>query len=266
MNQPAAPAVGLYSIGIRDLDVSALLTLAAANGVPFIHLRGGPKGYDLARQSKATLAAWARQAETCAPVTMVTADLDLSAFLSSGPEYLRVRDEFRRLAEAAKILGAGSARLLARQPPEDRRWTCLSLPDLAADHGLVILVELHHPAWFSTRGIAVISDLLGDGQAAGLLLDTAQFRDATSGDLREDADDCLSSVLRNTRAVHLSDSGAGLGGAGHRDAARAALSAIRSGQLAEIAFEWTGPDRSPSTCLTRYRAACAWWQHAGGLT
>src|SRR5258707_14595884 len=34
-----APPLGLYSIGTRDLDVTALRTLAAPHQVPFLHLR-----------------------------------------------------------------------------------------------------------------------------------------------------------------------------------------------------------------------------------
>jgi hypothetical protein len=130
------PPLGLYSIGIRDLDVTALLTLAAGHQVPFLHLRGGPKGYDLARRDQAQLAAWARQAHDGVPVTMVTADLDLADFLQpAAPEYRRASADLERLAEATRALGANAVRLLARRPPLGTEWDALVIPDLPAGHG-----------------------------------------------------------------------------------------------------------------------------------
>lgn len=263
MSQAGVPPVGLYSIGIRGLDVGALLGLATANDVPFIHLRGGPRGYDLARQDNATLADWARQAGSRVPVTMVTADLDLADFLPPGQRLRRAHDELSRLAGAAAVLGARSVRLLVRESPGGRSWGALSIPGLAARHGVNILVELHHPEWFTQPGVAAVRDLLGDRVAAGVLLDTAQFQDAISGGSPVNATACLDGLIPRTRAVHLSDNGAGFAGTGHRQAARAAWSAIRSGHHAEVAFEWTGGDRSPDACFARYQAARAWWQRLG---
>lgn len=51
---PAAP--GLYSIGVRGLSLPELLRWTASLGVPFLHLRGGPRGFDLRGRSPATLA------------------------------------------------------------------------------------------------------------------------------------------------------------------------------------------------------------------
>jgi hypothetical protein len=262
MSRLPVPPVGLYSIGIRGLGVSALLSFAAANDVPFIHLRGGPSGYDLARQGKTRLARWARQARGDVPVTMVTADLDLADFLPPGPQR-RDEEELARLADAAESLGAATVRLLARQPPAGRTWDHPYLQDIAAQSGTCILVELHHPDWFTPPGQAMLGTLLGESRTCGVLLDTAQFHDAITGSAQSSADSCLHELVARTRAVHLADTGAGLADAGHTRAGHVALAAIRSGHQAEVAFEWTGPDRNPGACFARYQAALAWWQRLG---
>ena len=118
MTPETAAPLGLYSIGVRDLDVSALLTLAAGHRVPFLHLRGGPKGYDLARCDRAKVAAWARQARDGVPVTMVTADLDLADFLQPAAlEHRRACAGLERLAEAAAARSHGDQ---AAGPPAAR--------------------------------------------------------------------------------------------------------------------------------------------------
>ncbi|HUY50350.1 MAG TPA: hypothetical protein VMV92_32365 [Streptosporangiaceae bacterium] len=264
MTSDTAPPLGLYSIGIRDLDVTALLTLAAGHQVPFLHLRGGPKGYDLARRDRAQLAAWARQARDGVPVTMVTADLDLADFLQPAAlEYRRACAELERLAEATRALGASAVRLLARRPPLGTDWDALVIPDLPAGHGLATLIEIHHPAWFTPHALAVLRDLLDRASAASVLLDSAQFHAAIVGRADVLPATCLTALIERTLVAHLSDTGAGLTGTGHPLLARAVRAAAGDGQPVEVAFEWTGADRSPEGCLTRYRAARAWWQQTG---
>ncbi|MEV3951260.1 hypothetical protein AB0K57_26970 [Streptomyces halstedii] len=114
----SAAGIGLYSIGVRGLDVPELLEWAGAQNVPFVHLRGGPRGYDLARQSPQVLAHWRRRGESCVPVTGVTADLDLAdLFAVSAPERARARAELELLVAAAAAVGAGWVRLLGRAVP-----------------------------------------------------------------------------------------------------------------------------------------------------
>ncbi len=263
MTSGTAAPLGLYSIGIRGLDVSALLALAASHQVPFLHLRGGPKGYDLARRDRAEVAAWARQSRDGVAVTMVTADLDVAGFLHPATlECRRARAELERLADATQALGANGIRLLARQPPLGAEWDTLVLPDLPAGHGLATLVELHHPGWFTPHGLTVLGDLLDRVPAAGVLLDSAQCNDAIACGA-DVASACLTTLIERAPVAHLSDTGDGLTGAGHCLLARALRAAAGDGQPAEVAFEWTGADLSPAGCLALYRAARAWWRQAG---
>jgi hypothetical protein len=60
--------------------------------------------------------------------------------------------------------------------------------------------------------------------------------------------------------MHISDAGTGLDGTGHRAAARAVIEALADGNRIEVAFEWTGRDRSADRCIARYREALEWWQ------
>jgi hypothetical protein len=96
------------------------------------------------------------------------------------------------------------------------------------------------------------------------LLDSAQFHAATVRDADLIPAACLSALIQQVSVAHLSDTGSGL--AGYRLAARparAVRAAAGAGQPVEVAFEWTGADRSPGGCLARYQAARTWWQHAG---
>jgi hypothetical protein len=111
--------------------------------------------------------------------------------------------------------------------------------------------------------LAVLRDLLDRASAASVLLDSAQFHAAIAGRADVLPAACLTALIERTLVAHLSDTGAGLTGTGHCLLARAVRAAAGNGQPVEVAFEWTGADRSPEGCLTRYRAARAWWQQTG---
>ena len=173
-----AAGVGLYSIGVRGIDVPELLEWAGAQGVPFAHLRGGPRGYDLARQSPAVLAHWRRCAEVFVPVTGVTADLDVADFFApSAPERARAREGLECLAATAAVVGAGWVRLLGRAVPRDNCWRrCLSV-EVPAARGPP-LVELHHPGWLAPSALDALEKLLGRWPRMRVLADTAQLATA----------------------------------------------------------------------------------------
>ena len=253
------PPVGLYSIGIRGLDAGEFLRLAAGWQVPFVHLRGGPRGYGLARTPAALLAAWARQARDAGvPVTMVTADIDLADFTAPGTaRYREAARELAAIAAAAAELGARTIRLLARTVPRDPEWETLSVP-VAAAPGMAVLAELHAPGWFTPAAAARLHGLLDRTPGMALLLDSAQVHDAWAAGPAGLPPRLLADLAARAGAVHLSDRGTGLDQPGHRLLARAARAAARPGRQAETAFEWTGPDRTPQGCLARYRAAAAW--------
>ena len=260
VTRPIPPTVGLYSIGVRSIELEDLLLLAAAEQVPFLHVRGGPRGFDLASRDDATLDRWAHCARSSTPITMVTADLDLADFATPDPDARRrAHAELDRLGHAAAMLGARAIRLLARQMLDPLRWTGLSMPDLVARYGLTTLVELHDPAWFAAHTAASLAEYLNRTPRIALLMDTAQVHDAwlRSGN-PDSVSGTVSMLVPYTRVVHLSDNGDGLTGAGHRIVAQSFKRASHDSPV-EIAFEWTGADRSPQGCLARYHSTVDWW-------
>jgi hypothetical protein len=263
--EPPTP-IGLYSIGIRGIDVPGLLALAAQHQVPFIHLRGGPNGYDISRRPRQTLVAWADQARETSPITIVTADLDLIDFLRHDHDaYVHATAELHRLAEATALVGAGSVRLIARRVPEATQWSELAVPDLGPTHGLTTLVELHDPSWFTPTVLSQLVEHRADAPVWALLVDSAQFHSGWHRHGDHVALAGLGLIASCTRVIHLSDDGAGLTGSGHGIMARSfADAAARWWKDVEVAFEWTGVDRSVEVCLARYRGAVEWWQRTTG--
>ncbi|MFE9424128.1 AP endonuclease [Kitasatospora sp. NPDC006697] len=252
----SAPTLGLYSISVRGLDVPELLAWAADEQLPFVHLRGGPRGVDLARRDTATLAHWRHCAQGAVPVTGVSADLDLADLFDpdEGARAMAER-ELLGLARAAEALGAGWVRLLARTPPAGRgAFRGRSLPTTAVP----LLAELHHPGWLTETALGALEELLDRSPQFGLLADTAQLGAAVDA-AGPGAAARLERVLARTRVLHLSDEGQGLENAGRRAVAELAAARIAAGQAIEVAVEWTGQPRTPAQCLTRYRAAAAWW-------
>ncbi|MGH3772341.1 MAG: hypothetical protein ACRDRW_13250 [Pseudonocardiaceae bacterium] len=250
--------VGLYNIGLRGLDVTEVLTVCAEHQVPFVHLRGGPRGYDLAGQDRATLSRWARHAQRSAPVALVTADLDLAQFCQPGSEgYRHACTELGRVAEATAILGAPAIRLMGRHPPGGPDGGRVIIPDLRHRYGIVTLVEPHDPRWFTPAALTSLESVLHANPGLGLLLDSGQVHRAWCclGTLHAPV---LDGLVRHARVVHWSDSGHGLDGAGHR--LLAVATRARAGDGVQFGFEWTGPDRSTTTCLARYQSAVSWWQ------
>ncbi|MFI0220448.1 AP endonuclease [Streptomyces lydicus] len=253
-----AGGAGLYSIGVRDVSVPELLEWAGHEGLPFLHLRGGPRGYDLTRQKAATLRYWRQCAEQCVPITGVTADLDLiDLFAPSRPERAHAREELERLAAAAEALGATWVRLLGRTVPQGRLLEVVldeELPQVTVP----LLVELHHPGWLAPTAVDALEELLQRRPHLRLLADTAQLAAAvpsTDGG----AGPALERVLDFARVLHLSDSGSGLNSDGHARVAMAVARRIAEGQHIEVAVEWTGQPRTAQECLDQYRAACRWW-------
>lgn len=243
--------LGLYSISVRGLTVPHLLTWAAEQQIPFVHLRGGPRGCDLARRSAATVRAWRAAADATVPITGVTAEVEVAALVAADPvARSRAWQEIGRLAEAAGVLGAGWVRLLGRTPPDRSE----RLPDAGLLAGLPVplLVEPHHAAWLQPDGLARLLGLADAG--IRLLADTAQLASGFPG---AGVPDWLGPVLGRSDVLHLHEEG---GEPGHGQAvAAAAASRIGAGQPLQAALEWTGADRSPAACLARYREASRRW-------
>ncbi|QOC93848.1 apurinic/apyrimidinic endonuclease family protein [Micromonospora craniellae] len=260
MTRRTVAAVGLYSIGIRGIEMEDLFALSTAYQIPFLHLRGGQRGFDLARRDTTTLDRWACRAQSSPPITAVTADLDLADFNRPGTQaYRRANAELDRLADATALLGTHSVRLLARRVIEQREWAGIALPNLA-QYGMTTLIELHDPAWFTGQPLASMAAYLDRVEGLALLIDTAQVHSAylRAGSLNSLGDD-LAALERHTRVVHISDNGYGLTGGGHRIVAQTFGRAGDDGHV-EVAFEWTGADRSVQECMSRYRYAVRWWR------
>ncbi|MEU0103306.1 AP endonuclease [Streptomyces sp. NPDC006267] len=254
----SASGIGLYSIGVRGLDVPELLEWAGAQNVPFVHLRGGPRGFELARQSPQVLARWRRCGESCVPVTGVTADLDLAdLFAPPVPERARARTELELLAAAAAAIGARWVRLLGRTVPRGPLLAAMLTGELPQIQ-LPLLVELHHPGWLAPAALDALETLLERRPQIRVLADTAQLAAAlfSAGSTGEAG---LERVLDLSRVLHLSDDGSGRDAAGRALVAQRARDRIGSGQDIEVAVEWTGQPRTKQACLDRYREAGRWW-------
>lgn len=260
MSTPAATNdVGFYSIGVRGLAVPELLAWAHREGIGFVHLRGGPRGFALADQSRATLHRWYQAARATVPITGVTVDTDLAELLAPDPAVqTRAREHIARLSDAAAILGASWVRLLARTPPDLHRWVdpTDALPTVP------LLVELHHPGWLTSEAVRWLTATVEACPLLRVLADTVQLAgdtDAMPPDVRG-ADPVLARIVDASAVLHLSDDGRGLDRPGHGRVARLAARRIAAGQPIAVAVEWTGADRSPPVALDRYRAAAAWWR------
>ena len=72
------PAAGLNSNGVRALGPEEFLCAAASQRVPFAHPRGGLGSYGLANAPAGQVAALGRRAGKAVPITLVTANVDLS--------------------------------------------------------------------------------------------------------------------------------------------------------------------------------------------
>lgn len=245
--------VGLYSIGVRGLEVPDLLAWAHRHGLGFVHLRGGPRGFDLARRETAEVERWRRAAAERVPITGVTADLDLADLHHPDPAHRSwALRELENLARAARAVGANWVRLLARTP--------LSTPLTApVDAGMPLLVELHHPAWWEAAPHRFLLDLLDEDPGVAVLADTAQLAHAQSV-IGPGVEQRWEQVAARAQVLHLSDNGSGLD-PGHARIARSLARRIHAGQQVEVAVEWTGPDRTRAVCLRRYRALRRWWHH-----
>lgn len=254
------PGLGLYSIGVRGLTVPGLLGWAALHRIPFVHLRGGRRGFNVAAVSDAVLDLWRGHIETSVPVTMVTAENTLDDLLNTrGETSLAARQQLIRTAEAARRLGAGSVRVLATSHPN------LAEVNRAApvDIGLPLLIELHDSGWWSPLGIDALSSLIASWPRVRLLADSGQANAAVTHLGNDTAPEAVAWVVSHADVLHLSDDGAGLDGPGHRLLAKHAQTALRISRPLEVAVEWTGPDRRPMTCLDRYQRASTWWSTIG---
>ncbi|WP_326644903.1 hypothetical protein OG884_11605 [Streptosporangium sp. NBC_01755] len=253
------PRIGLYSISVRGLTVPDMLNWAASHDIPFVHLRGGPRGVDLASQSSVTVWRWRKAAAQTVPITGVTADVDLADLLTGDASARRrAAYDLEELAEAATILNARWVRLPARTPLTADQLAQGEKLRVLADSVLPLLIEPHHPGWVSPATLRPLVDLVNACPKMRLLADTAQLAAALPKRNRFPA--WLAPIFDHAQVLHLSDPGTGLDAPGQAVIAALAAYRIQAGQDLEVALEWTGPDRSPDECLARYHATATWWE------
>ena len=245
--------IGLYSIGVRNLAVPDLLTWAADIDIPFVHLRGGTRGHAVLERSRHELERWHMIAQAASPITMVTSDVTL-AELTCDDSRARAaaQAELHRTCEAAAILGAQQVRILANSDAETIEQSLRAL-----DVEVSLLIELHHPSWWTDAGLATVAAIIFDEPRIRLLADSAQAAMGLAPHKPQDARRLAAEVIALSDVLHLSDDGSGLGAQGHAVLAEAARDAEAD---LEVGFEWTGQPRTAAACLRRYGAACEWWR------
>ena len=255
MTGPTNTPIGLYSIGIRDLAMPDLLTWAASENIPFLHLRGGARGHAVLQRSRHELERWAKTAQALCPITLITSDVTLGE-LTCGDARARsiAQAGLHHTCESAAILGAQQVRILANAPAET---TAHHIP--LSDSEISLLIELHHPSWWTTTGLTAAAALTCDPRTR-LLADSAQAAVGLAPYEPQDARRLAESVIALSGVLHLSDDGTGFGARGHAVLAEAARDTAAD---VEVGFEWTGQLRTAEACLQRYTAACAWWRNLG---
>ncbi|MGV9836524.1 hypothetical protein ACWDUL_20380 [Nocardia niigatensis] len=233
---------------------------AYRNDIPFLHLRGGARGCAATRCSKQELEHWRVIADATAPIRLLTADVTLHD-LAEGPDTRAAQRELARTVRAASLLGVTMTRILAdRAPVDPGRVLVPRLPKAE----ITFLIEPHDRWWWTVEGIDLLSELTGTGRRIRLLADTAQAATGLAATASETARARVREVVSMSSVVHISDNGSGFGAKGHALLAAQTWQAQRAGQRIEVAFEWTGPERTKPACLSRYHAARAWWQAQDG--
>lgn len=255
MTVGADTPIGLYSIGIRDLAMPDLLAWAAAAGIPFVHVRGGARGHAVLERPRHELERWRAASRSTCPITLVTSDATLGE-LTGADDHMRSAALYalERTCEAAAVLGATQVRILADSPPQSIKHA-VRLPG-----DITLLIELHHPSWWTTGGLDAAADLACAEPRIRLLADTAQAAAGLAPYEPREARSLVAQTIALTRVLHLSDDGRGLDARGHALLAEAVRSADAD---IELGFEWTGEPRTAEACRQRYRAACTWWRSLG---
>jgi hypothetical protein len=255
--QGLAAGIGLYSIGVRGATIPELAVWAARCQIPFLHLRGGARGCAATRQTAQELDRWRAIADATAPVKLLTADLTLHDLIQPHEQRRRTAErELERTAETASRLGAEMIRVLAGPAPLGGELIPVPrLPETA----MTLLIELHDASWWTPAATERLEDLTHADPRIRLLADTAQAAAGLAGLPEPAASVIAKHVLAMSAVVHLSDGGSGLTADGHALLAGQAQELLAAGQPLEVAFEWTGPQRTAPVCLSRYHAACAWW-------
>ena len=253
------PALGFYSIGFGNIPFQMLSKVASDEHIPFLHLRGGARGYNLAQLSEFELERFRKAFEGVVKITLVTTDIDIQDFLADGTERRKVVKELRRLSHAAEYLGAQAIRLMGRRALGQSEWLAVK-HEIAASGCMPLVIELHDKSWFQEEKILCLLDFCLSWNM-GVLLDSQQITLATMKEDCRGLRNALRKIRPIVKAIHLSDSGYGLAAPGNCLVASVARQAKQSAPI-EHAFEWTGEDRSLKAALAAYGRAFEYWQKA----
>ncbi|XUY30481.1 hypothetical protein RMR21_025705 (plasmid) [Agrobacterium sp. rho-8.1] len=249
--------LGFYSIGLANINLKALARIAKDHSLPFIHLRGGQRGYDFASWTERKLEMLPGIANLLPPVTVVTTEIDITDSSLSLPVQ-NPPDNLLRLCHAADLFGANTLRLTARGYVSCNSWT-----ELIHRWGSVtnkkFVVELHDPLWFNPSAAATFVKRC-ERAFIGILIDSQQVSLACRQFGVVQTEEALAIYEPIVRFAHVTDPGSGLTSPGTKMVFNLIANA-RAVHPIEAVFEWTGADRSPERATMAYAVAAQVWEN-----
>ncbi len=249
----AFQALGFYSIGLKNIAINELFQHLRREDIPFLHLRSGPKGYGLTKLEPSELDLCIHECGRDIPVTMLASDITLESLAEGSQE---AKEECSHLQDIALNIGAKYLRILAPSAIKNESWENLCISTIA--NHVVIVIELHNPEWFSRRHIERLKQVCTE-QKIGLLFDSSQIDMACQIQGVDEVSQFVDCLLPHVKVIHFSDSGGGFSGVGHQITALAAIKIQKSAYDIELAFEWTGKERTTGAAFAAYRRAENFW-------
>lgn len=246
-------ALGFYSIGLRNIDIQKLFSHLRQEDIPFLHLRSGPKGYGLTKLKPNRLNLYINKCNEGIPVTMLASDITLELLAENSQE---TEDEYYKLISIAQRLGAKYIRILA--PSIMKEESLINFNVNKRLNSVVSVIELHNPEWFTHHYADKINDICVKNEL-GLLFDSLQIEMACQLFGVYEVSQYIDRLLPHVKVIHFSDSGGGFSGEGHQITALAAIKAQEKAYDIELAFEWTGRDRTAAAAFSAYRRAVHFW-------
>lgn len=219
--------IGLYSLSM-NVPFSTLMEFADDQRMPFVHLRVGKRGYEVAEVRSAL-----ERRSWTTPITLLCVSVDIEDILQSESTAV---SEFTSAIWLARKLGVKRVRILSRLSSAE--WPNAQFDvDAYTASDIRLLIEPHHCQSFSdfeTNSISIPASI-------GILLDSAHLIDAeqviSDGDREE--------LFRRTEIWHLH-----LDESTKSDDIDAFLRTFHRIKNAynnkphELALEWTGQNRS----------------------
>lgn len=243
--------MGFYSIGLGLTPISELIDKIKIEGIPFLHLRGGAKGYNLLSLSKADLSLFIDICKRGPKVTMLTSDFSLSDFFDVNISFHAINSELNSYLEIAHLLSASSLRVLATEiidaPPINVKIPLMS-------SRIKFTIELHNPYWFTPQSAEIINNICNENNVY-ILLDSGQVHEACKVHGYLKVKESILIFIDKVNIIHISDNGFGVDDTGHHLVFTLINAFFKFKSEVEIAFEWTGMDRSSKSAFLAYHKA-----------